>query len=289
MGRKFGIDELAGIQYMGRGGTSRPCLDAIIRLIQFGDKLNEAKLLSCGGDHCILINTNYDDWVAIKSGFTSGYPGQGPHTLSIALQILERHDVEIDEYEVSRDVIGRVDRSCLTLKDLDLLEEARPVRPQQWHDYILDDDIDTEKRDVRLQSYFPKSVPLGLIDSRIVDLALEFPDQPDKAIMSGYRRLEDIVRKRTGLTGEHSAKLFSSAFHKDKDKGVLDWGDIDPGEHVGRTHLFAGAYMAFRNRRAHQEPDPYAGGDLQEFLLLNHLYVLEREAKKSKVEEAADA
>ena len=47
--------------------------------------------------------------------------------------------------------------------------------------------------------------------------------------------------------------------------------------------------MAFRNRRAHQEPDPYVGGDLQEFLLLNHLYVLEREAKKSSVEETIEA
>jgi hypothetical protein len=51
-----------------------------------------------------------------------------------------------------------------------------------------------------------------------------------------------------------------------------------PSEQIGRTNLFTGAYMAFRNRRAHQEPDPNNTDALQEFLLINHLYNLEQQA-----------
>lgn len=280
------VKDLAGVQYLGLGGISRACIEAVVKLIHFGDRINEAKLLSHGGTHCFLLNINYDERVAIKSGFSSGYSGQGPRTLSDAIQILDRHGVEIDEYEVSKELIDRLDASALTRHDLEFLEETRPVRPTSLYDYVLDDELEDQKLNARLQRYFPKSMLFGLVDPRLVDLAMEFEEQPDKAIMSGYRRLEDIVRKRTESKGEHSSKLFSSAFQKDK--GVLHWGEIDPSEHIGRVNLFTGAYMAFRNRRAHQEPDPYAGGDLQEFLLLNHLFVLEREAQKREVEEPTE-
>ena len=56
----------------------------------------------------------------------------------------------------------------------------------------------------------------------------------------------------------------------------------DKSERVGRANLFAAIYMAYRNPRAHQE-NPKAEL-LEEFLLLNHLYRLERAAVKADSE-----
>ncbi len=42
--------------------------------------------------------------------------------------------------------------------------------------------------------------------------------------------------------------------------------------------LFTGAYLAYRNRRAHRESNDSAESLLAEFLLLNHLYRLEKES-----------
>jgi hypothetical protein len=42
--------------------------------------------------------------------------------------------------------------------------------------------------------------------------------------------------------------------------------------------LFTGAFMAYRNRRAHRELRDDRDGQLREFLLLNQLYVLENES-----------
>jgi hypothetical protein len=61
---------------------------------------------------------------------------------------------------------------------------------------------------------------------------------------------------------------------------VLRWKKIEESERVGRVNLFTGAYMAHRNPRAYGEPK-YKYHDarvLDEFLLLNHLYLFEREA-----------
>lgn len=269
---------LAGIQYLGLAGISSSCLDAIICLIQFGDKVNRARLLSCSGTHCFLLTINYDELIAIKTGFSSGYAGEGPAALSTALQLLYKHGVEIDEYEVSRELMERVEMSCLTSKDLESIEAATPKRPTIWSEYIVNQKGWLDGNEETLLRRFPEAIPFGIIDSRLYDLALNFESQPDNSIMSGYRRLEDIVRNRTGLT-ESNAKLFSKAFQGAESE--LYWKDIDDaGEQSGRASLFTATYMAFRNRRAHREPDPYAGGSLQEFLLLNHLYWLEKEAVK---------
>lgn len=71
------------------------------------------------------------------------------------------------------------------------------------------------------------------------------------------------------------AKLFASAFGGDSPK--LTWPDIDPGERQGRANLFIGSVTAHRNVRAHREAIEASRSDeLSEFLLLNHLYRLER-------------
>lgn len=282
---------LAGLQYLGLPGVSASCLDAIVRLIQFGDKIHNAKLLTCVGEHsnthCFLLAINYDELVAVKTGFSSGYRGEGPAALSSALQLLERHGAELEEYEVSAEIIDRVAQSCLTRKDIDSIEASRPYRPTRWYEYFIDQNESVSpfeqkeylnKDNEALLRQFPKVMPFGIIDSRLYDLTLSFEQQPDSSIMSGYRRLEDIVRERTGLS-ESNTKLFAKAFQGEE--AILYWGDIDdPGEQTGRASLFTAIFMAFRNRRAHREPDPYAGGSLQEFLLLNQLYLLEKEAIK---------
>lgn len=82
---------------------------------------------------------------------------------------------------------------------------------------------------------------------------------------------------RTGID-EHGAKLFSSAF--DPKAGKLIWTDASMAERVGKMNLFTGAYMAYRNPRAHRELKDRSGSLLSELLLLDNLYILENQSKK---------
>jgi Protein of unknown function (Hypoth_ymh) len=265
-----------GIQYAGVPGSTQECLDGIMRLVQYGDHIERARILSASNMHGLLLSVWPGDLVAIKSGFASGYGGEGPHKLSYALQLLEAHKTEIEEYEVGKAMLNRLDRGTLTIEDIEKIDAMRPVRPNRYHGYINESHYE-RSRDGRLWSAFKPVVPFGIIDSRLWDLAISFWDNPDDKLMRGYRRLEDIVRERIGST-QHSSKLFSEAFLGKEAK--LRWKNVDDGEKSARGTLFTGAYGAHRNPRAHKESPGDRNNQLSEFLLLNHLYLLEKDAMR---------
>jgi hypothetical protein len=276
-------DRLAGIEYAGLGGISHECQDAVLRLVQYGDQITRARILSCSGSHCLLLTVNVgDDLIAVKSGFGSGYGGTGPGTFSYVLNVLREHGVQIDEYDVPSDLIDRLDESALTVADLDMIEHARPVRPSRWYDYISREQWESRENGT-LWREFPLIIPLAAVDGRLIDLAMSFREHPDHALLNGYRRLEDIIRRRIG-SEDHSTKLFSQAFLGPSSK--LTWDGIDTGEQQGRAQLFTGAYMAHRNPRAHRELNDHPERQLSEFLLLNHLYQLESESVERPLSDA---
>lgn len=269
-------ERLAGIEYAGLAGISKGCQDAVMRLLQYGDQVTHVRILTDSKTHCLLLTINVGDLVAVKSGFSSGYSGEGPHTFSYVLQLLESHGAEIEEFDVAKDVIERLDSSALTKSDLVSLDAANPVRPSRWYDYVSERDWEKARAGDFWREFEPV-VPFAIIDTRITDLAISFWQDPDDRLLTGYRRLEDTVRKRTRID-EHGAKLFSRAFLGPSRK--LGWKDLGESEHEGRSTLFVAAYKAFRNPRAHRERHEYRNQQLAEFLLLNHLFMLEKEAHR---------
>lgn len=271
--------EPEGIEYHGVPGSCLDCQNAVMRLLQFGESIARARILSYSSTHALLLTNSIGDITAIKSGFSSGYGGTGPTAFSYVLQLLEAHGVGIDEYTVDKALIGRLDQSTLTVSDMRFIEAAKPLRPSRWHDYLLKQHIDCQRQGTFWQD-FPPVVPYAIIDSRIADLALGFWQNPDDKILTGYKRLEDIIRERTGLK-EHGTKLFSKAFSGETAR--LHWKDIDEGEKTGRANLFTGAYMAHRNPLAHRESKNHPDQHLTEFLLLNHLYRLEKASQPATI------
>lgn len=265
--------ELAGIEYHGIAGVSKECQIAVMRLLQFGDKLVKTRIITHENKHCLLLTNSIGDQIAIKSGFTSGYGGEGPRRFSYTLHLLETHAVEIDECLVDEPLFERLEYSGLTLEDLKYIENAKPVRPSRWYDYLIEYEKFFENKNALWREFAP-TIPYAIIDIRLADLVIDFWKEPDARLMRGYRRLEDIIRKRTGLR-ENNTKLFSTAFREGE---YLDWDGIDEAEKIGRVNLFTGAFMAHRNPRAHKELDENREQHLSELLLLNHLYRLEREA-----------
>ncbi|TKR33536.1 TIGR02391 family protein [Luteimonas gilva] len=265
-------NDLAGIEYHGLSGITQACVIAIIRLIQCDAWITGATLLTCGHQHSFLLRLDETDYIAIKDGFTSGYSGEGPRGLAAALLALHEFGVAVEEVDVSRGILDRLGRSAMTNKDIQIIEESKAIRPTRWYDYIYDVTDAIEKKS-SANEFFPPLIPFRLIDSRIMDLAIRFQKEPDAAIMTGYRRLEQILASKCGLVGAVGSKLFAKAFQVDG--SLLFWEGVDEGEAKGRASLFIGAYSAFRNRRAHAELSHRLEDDIREFLLLNQLYVLE--------------
>lgn len=269
--------DLAGIQYMGEPGSSADCKDAVIRLIQFGDRFQHARILSHCGEHALLLTIEIGDLIAIKSGFASGYGGEGPAAFSFVLALLEAHSVETDEVDVSQDLLARLDMSALTHHDLDAINKAKHVPARRLNDYIAERDWE-RARSGGAWAEFPPVVPFMVIDLRIADLARDFWADPDARLFTAWRRLEDRIRERI-RSHDHGAKLFSAAFLGEK--SVLAWPDIDSGEQTGRANVFTGAYSAYRNPRAHRELEHDTAAQLGELLVVNQLYRWERVCRLS--------
>ncbi len=266
--------KVAGIQYLGRGGITRPCIDGVVQLIQFGEPIVKATLLSNlqDHDHGFLIEDHYGNLTGIKAGFGSGYSGEGPRGLSSTLELLDRHNVEIDEVEVSRDLVDRLNHSALTRKDIDDIQTTKPVRPQRWFDYVQEDHLyNKKKRNLVVSGMFPPVIPFALVHNNLVDVAIGFEEEPDGRLMNGYRRLEQNIKQMSGLSGTGS-KLFSKAILSND--APLHWPDLDSSEQTGRAQLYSSVFMAYRNHRAHNEMSSSLARDIREFLILNELFWL---------------
>lgn len=260
---------MSSIEFHGSDSITQRCVNAVKRIIQFDTRIDEALIVTHEKNHALILVTPFNDIFVIRSGFASGYSGEAPRGLSSVLLLLRELDVDIDEVEVSSKIIDKLNSGSFFWNDFESVQKLRRVRPLRWSDYILE-------RRHRTWADFPPVIPFAIIDRRIIPLALTFWENPCHSLMQGYRMLEDIVRKRA-KSKESGAKLFSKAFSGNQ--SLLVWADLDTGESSARANLFIGAYGTFRNPRAHNSKDERPEDQLSEFLTLNQLYRLEREAK----------
>lgn len=266
----------AGIQYLGESGITQTCKEAVIQLIHAGEDIKDVKILTFeeaySHAHALLLTLRYDIQVIIKDGFASGYNGEATKGYAFVLNLLRNYTDSINEYIVSKSVFERISNSSLTVKDLEYINSINPVRPARWYESAYTH----KERERSIFSEFPLTIPMALLDPRLIELALDFSKNPDSAIMGAYRKLESIVRERTGLHNESSTRLLKKAFQVND--SILHWKDLNSGESIGRASLFSDIFMAYRNNRAHQEPCHNLSDDIREFMLINQLFILESEA-----------
>lgn len=271
--------DVFNIQYLGEDGITRSCIKAAALILSSEYSFQNAALITNNQNHLFILIAGERDYFVIKKGFTSGYDGEGPDGLAITLLLLEQHQLDIDEYEISDNLWIKLINMEIETNEIESILANSPIRPRRWYDYIFRARLTEHKQE--LSQYYPAVIPLALVDKRIIDLAITFSSNPDHALTIAYRRLEEIIRKRSDMTGE-GAKLFSSVFlfEKNKDDGrpILTWDCPDDGEIKGRGNLFNAVYMAFRNARMHRELETSFVAELREFMLINELFNLEREA-----------
>ncbi|MGB0651835.1 MAG: TIGR02391 family protein [Thermoplasmatota archaeon] len=271
--------EPAAIEYIGVAGVTAPCLKAIYALLMFQPKIKRVIILTVPGtpaDNGFLVEMEGYRYVAVKSGFGSNYAGEGSRGFSKALLVFDAYGCDIDEVEISAALMKKINQCRLLESELErLLGSAGWVRP--WSDYVFDKHWDL--RDTgRLWLYAPLAMPYALLDPRLHDIAREFWNDPDAALMKAFRRLEHTIRERTGLEGQGRA-LCSNAFLGKNPP--LQWSGIDNGEREGRANLFTGAFGAYRNPRNHREPEHDDGptrSHVTELVLVSELFRLEARA-----------
>lgn len=270
----FKTENYYHIDYLAQAGVTETCLYSLCNLIQTNADFTDARLLTSEQFHAFIFKDQFDSYYIIRSGFSSGYPGEGPKGLAKALAILRKHEIDIEEVLIPSKLLNKLNKSLLTDQDIDFIFQQKIIRPIRLHDYIYPFGGQVNQT-LKQKRYYLLELPYSIIDDRIFDLALLFKQDPDSALSKAYKRLEDIIRERTNLN-ESSTRLFSQVFQGKN--ALLTWDVPDHSEIQGRIDLFKGTYMAFRNARAHREKDENLVHQYREFLLINELYLLEEEA-----------
>ena len=271
----FKTENYYRVDFLGEAGITESCLFSLHNLIQTHANLSHALLLTSEQSHAFILKNQTENYYVIRSSFTSGYLGEGPKGLAKALALLSKHRIETEEILVTTKLLNRFNSSSLSDQDIDFIFQQKIIRPIRLQNYIYPFENEVAQT-TKSKCYYPLELPYSIIDDRIFDLALLFKQDPGSALTKAYKRLEDIVRTRTSIH-EHSTKLFAQVFQGEN--ALLTWDVPDSAEIKGRVNLFTGAYMAFRNARAHLEKDENLIHQYREFLLINELYLLEAEAK----------
>lgn len=266
----------ANVQYHGEDGITQTCINAIARIVQSGAWITRAFLLTFQDRHCFYLQLSEYEDIIVRPGFASGYPGEGPAGLAIAIELLHRHRVDVEELVVTSGFMNRAASASLTSADMTQIDGRKAIRPLRLSDYTWKVLNERGGRDACMRQQFALVPNFGLLDSRIFDLALMLESDPDAAISKAFRLLEEAVRTRCGFTGLFGRNLFERAFLKQG--ACLTWQGLEANEIKGRAELFIGSFSAFRNPRAHRRVDANRAQHLREFMLVNELFLLESEA-----------
>lgn len=267
------------IQYLGTPYT-QDCIEAIALVIQIEDQLERALVLTYEHSHCFLIK-GYRNIYLIRFGFRSDYISEGYKGFVKALNLLQRHEVEIKELIITPKEFEIINKNSLSDSNIDCFLNNPRSRTNTIYEYISNLNF-MLKEPLRIDGYYPNELPLNLIDERVLDLALKFRDDADASIMKAYTRLEDIIRKKIN-SHKFSASLIEDAFCSDLKKNRLSpfkWDSENEESSTAIGRLFVNTFKAYRNQRAHSEVNKSTSQLQREFLLINELYLLESETIK---------
>ena len=245
---------------MGIPGISKPCLLAVDVIVNSEEPPRKASLVtymkdrhSLQGEHLFL----FWDWLwapltVVHSGFASGYPGEGPRSLSMALSMIKDREIPINDIFVTHAEFDSIEERRFNAT---LIERLRSASDELASLHLIDD-IHMEQ--IEGQTFWgtgawPK-MSFDFINSVISqEVRSLYFSNSEAAILKAFVMIEERIRalasqlKNNDLTG---VNLITTALHHEK--GVLTDKSLPRSEREGLYLLFRGAYQFVRNSRAHR-------------------------------------
>lgn len=269
-------------EYAGSPQTTQSCIDAFIQYLNSNDSITVMSILSCNHCHALMLTFGESNRLAfIRSGFTSGYPGEGPKGLAKVFRLAQFFNIQIREFNVNEDWLKKVNYGQVTQADVQGLDQYRSKEPTACYDYL--DALPFKYDDVKgIFNLFKEIIPYSIIDPAISDLLEKFKLNPGETLSNGYKRLEQHLQEKF-KTNSFGTKIFEMFLRPEKANNNIWHDNPSNGICKARYDLFKACFEGFRNERAHNEY-VYNEDALFELILLNYLFkitkFLNQRAKK---------
>lgn len=112
------------IKYEGSTSATQYCIDDFMRRLYGSRKIVDMTILTCENYHALMLCfENQDLVVFIKSGLTSGYPGEGPKGTSLIIRLAEEAEITIKELNVAPSLFKKINSSLVTVKDVEFIKK----------------------------------------------------------------------------------------------------------------------------------------------------------------------
>ncbi|MBP5439624.1 MAG: hypothetical protein J6Y14_01765 [Fibrobacter sp.] len=90
------------IKYEGSTRATQYCIDDFIKHLYGSRKIVDMTILTCKKYHALMLCFENQDYIVfIKSGLTSGYPGEGPKGTSLIIRLAEEAGIIIKELKAA--------------------------------------------------------------------------------------------------------------------------------------------------------------------------------------------
>ena len=112
------------IKYEGSTRATQYCIDDFMKRLYGSRKITDMTILTCQNYHALMLCfENRDLVVFIKSGLTSGYPGEGPKGTSLIIRLAEEAGITIKELDAAPSLFKRINSSRATVKDVEFIKK----------------------------------------------------------------------------------------------------------------------------------------------------------------------
>lgn len=112
------------IKYEGSTRATQYCIDDFMKRLYGSRKITDMTILTCQNYHALMLCfENRDIVVFIKSGLTSGYPGEGPKGTSLIIRLAEEAGIIIKEMKAAPSLFKRINSSRATVKDVEFIKK----------------------------------------------------------------------------------------------------------------------------------------------------------------------
>lgn len=111
------------VKYEGSTRATQYCIDDFMKHLYGIHKIKEMTILTHGQYHALMLSFENDDFIVfIKSGLTSGYPGEGPKGTSLIIRLAEEANIPIKELNVTVPLLKRINSSRAMQKDIEFIK-----------------------------------------------------------------------------------------------------------------------------------------------------------------------
>ena len=112
------------IKYEGSTRATQYCIDDFMKRLYGSRKITDMTILTCQNYHALMLCfENRDLVVFIKSGLTSGHPGEGPKGTSLIIRLAEEAGITIKELNAAPSLFKRINSSLTTVKDVEFIKK----------------------------------------------------------------------------------------------------------------------------------------------------------------------